>query len=314
MKNEEHNPAAAIMNNGDMTLGASLFTVFLCLLFGGNGVAMKLGYTGLGPFTAAGIRFSLAASLLVAWSVYKRIPLRLTPFQLRLILVQSILFCFQVSGFHLGLAHTTASHGAIIANALPFLVLILAHFFIPGDRITLKKGVGIILGFVGVVVLFFDQPDVSGGLQKGDILVLCAVLCWSISATYVKRINDHFHAVQITLFPMFLAVPVFFISGWLWDPAMVVKVDATVIRALVYQGAVTAAFGFVAWNTMLKRFGATALHSFVFIVPLAGVSFGVIFLDEPLTSHLLAAMACIVAGIVTVNIKRPRKSQTIPPH
>ncbi len=302
------------MKNTEMTLGAALFTVFLCLLFGGNGVAMKLSYTGLGPFTAAGIRFTLAASLLVLWARYKQIPLKLSRFQWRLILVQCGLFIFQVSSFHLGLANTTASHGALVANALPFMVLILAHFFIPGDQITLKKGLGILLGFFGVVLLFFDEPDLNADLQKGDLIVLAAVVCWSISAVYVKRIIEHFHVVQLTLYPMLLGIPLFFINGFIWDTTMVTSITPTVVKALFYQGAVTAAFGFVAWNTMLKKFGATALHSFVFIVPLAGVSFGVTLLNEPVTPHLLAAIGCIVAGIVVVNMRRRKRPPVTPIH
>ena len=302
------------MKNADMTLGPALFVIFICMLFGGNGVAMKFGYTGLGPFTSAGIRFTLAASLLILWARYKKITLKLDKTQWRLILIQCCLFVTQVSGFHLGLNHTTASHAALVANVLPFMVLILAHFFIPGDTITLKKGAGILLGFIGVVVLFFDEPDLNADLQTGDLMVLTAVLCWSVSAVYVKRIIDRFNAVQITLYPMIMGIPFFFLAGFVWDTPMVTRVTPTVVKAILYQGAVTAAFGFVAWNTMLKKFGATALHSFVFIVPLAGVSFGVTFLNEPVTPHLLTAIACIVVGIVVVNFRKRKKMPIIPPH
>ncbi|WDP93296.1 MAG: DMT family transporter [Desulfobacter sp.] len=302
------------MKNGDMPLGAALFTVLLCILFGGNGVAMKLGYTGLGPFTSAGIRFTLASCLLIFWARYRGITLKLSPLQWRLVSVQSLLFVCQVSGFHLGLKDTTASHAALIANVLPFLILILAHFFIPGDRVTPKKGVGILLGFIGVVILFFDSPDLDADLHKGDIIVLSAVVCWSVSAIYVKRIIDHFHAVQITLFPMMLGLPLFFLNGWIWDGTMVAQVTPTVVKAILYQGVITAAFGFVAWNTMLQKYGATALHSFVFIVPLAGVTNGVIFLNEPVTPHLLGAIGFIVVGIVVVNLRWRKKPPAVPIH
>jgi len=300
--------------NTDMTLGAVFFTVFLCMLFGGNGVAMKSSYTGLGPFTAAGLRFSLASALLIGWSLYRNIPLRLTGSQWRLILVQSLIFCFQVGCFHIGLAYTTASHAAIISNALPFLVLILAHFFIPGDRITLKKGLGILMGFSGVVILFFDRPGLGSGVYKGDMIVVMAVTCWSVSAIYIKRINEHFHAVQITLFQTVIAIPAFFICGWFIDGGMVTHVTPKVAGSVLYMGVVTACFGFVAWNTMLKKFGASVLHSFIFIIPLSGVSFGVIFLDEPVTPHLLVAVVCIVCGIMVVNLRRRRKALVLPPH
>ena len=300
--------------NADMTLGAAFFTVFLCMLFGGNGVAMKLSYTGLGPFTAAGFRFSIASVLLVCWSRYRNIPLKLTWVQWRLILVQSLIFTFQVGCFHLGLAHTTASHGAIISNVLPFLVLIFAHLFIPGDRITVKKGVGILMGFTGVVVLFFDRPDMGAGTYTGDLIVLMAVLCWSVSAIYIKRVNEYFHAVQITLYQMVIAIPAFFISGWIWDGSMVGEITPVVVESILYMGVVTAGFGFVAWNTMLQKFGASVLHSFVFIIPLAGVTSGVLFLGEPVTPYLLISVVCIVIGIVVVNMRRRRRVSVLPPH
>ncbi|MCP4722085.1 MAG: DMT family transporter, partial [Desulfobacteraceae bacterium] len=296
------------MKNTDMTLRASVFTIFLCLFFGGNAVAIKLGFTGLGPFTSAGIRFSMAAIALLLWAWYKKIPLALDPTQRLPILIQSCLFTFQLSCFHIGLTKTTASHGALISNVLPFVVLILAHFFIPGDRITLKKSLGILLGFIGVLLLFFDETDRSSTLQKGDMIVLCAVLTWGISAVYLKRIIAGFHVVQITLYPMIFGIPFLFLMGMVWDDPMVILVTPTVVKALLFQSLVTTAFGFVAWNTMLQRFGATALHSFIFIIPLSGVFLGVMILKEPVTPHLLASIGFIVAGILVVNIRKRKKA------
>ncbi|MBA3009104.1 MAG: DMT family transporter [Desulfobacula sp.] len=300
------------MKDADMTLNASVFTVFLCLLFGGNGVAIKLGFTGLGPFTSAGIRFSMAATALFLWAWYKKIPLALDKRQWQLILIQSVLFTVQLSCFHIGLARTTASHGALISNVLPFVVLILAHFFIPGDRITLKKSMGVLLGFIGVLLLFFDAPDLNSDLQKGDMIILCAVISWSVSAVFVKRIISGFHVIQITLYPMVLGIPFLFMMGLLWDDPMVLSVTPTVVKALLYQSFVATAFGFVAWNTLLQRYGATALHSFIFIIPLSGVFLGVMVLDEPVTPYLLASVGFIVAGILVVNIRKRKKIPVFP--
>ncbi len=216
------------------------------------------------------------------------------------------------SCFHLGLAKTTASHGALISNVLPFVVLILAHFFIPGDRITLKKSLGIFLGFIGVLLLFFDESALNSDLQKGDMIVLFAVLSWGISAVFIKRINSGFHAVQITLYPMVFGIPFLFLMGLKWDNPMVISVTPTVVKALLFQSFVTTAFGFVAWNTMLQRFGATALHSFIFIIPLSGVFLGVMVLKEPVTPYLLASIGFIVTGILVVNIRRRKKALLFP--
>ena len=78
---------------------------------------------------------------------------------------------------------------------------------------------------------------------------------------------------------MILAVPVFFLEGFLWDSAMISNLDLKIFGALMYQSLVTASFGFLAWITMLQKYGAVALHSFIFIMPIAGVLLGGLVLD-----------------------------------
>ena len=85
---------------------------------------------------------------------------------------------------------------------------------------------------------------------------------------------------------------------------MVRFVDWPVALSLLYQALVTASFGFIAWNTLIKKYGATALHAFIFVMPIAGVFLGIAILGEPLTSHLLAAISLIVAGIMVINYRR----------
>ncbi len=64
---------------------------------------------------------------------------------------------------------------------------------------------------------------------------------------------------------------------------------------------VTTVFGFVAWNTMIQIFGATALRSFVFIMPISGVFLGVTLLGEPITPNLIYAIFLVVVGLIVVN-------------
>ncbi|HKL01399.1 MAG TPA: DMT family transporter [Desulfotignum sp.] len=300
------------MKDAEMTVKASMFTVFLCVLFGCNTVAIKTGFTGLGPFTSAFIRFSIAAVTLFLWARFRQIPLAMTKNQIRLLSLHCVLFTIQVGLFHLGLARTTASHGALIANVLPFMVLILAHFYIPGDRVTWRKGMGVTLGFIGVALLFMDEPDLGTDLKTGDIIVLGAVLSWSISAVYLKRIIEDFNAIQVTFYPMVFAIPFLFAGSVIFDHVMVTQVTPLVVTALLFQAFATGSFGFVAWNSMLQKFGASSLYSFIFIIPVAGVAAGVLLLNEPVTRHLLAAISLIVAGIMVVNIRRKKKPPVVP--
>ncbi len=287
-----------------MGLSAILLTSFLCALFGANAVAIKYSFAGLGIYTTAALRFSLAAVTLFIFAKITRKPLALKRDKIKNIIILTILFVSQISLFYLGLSKTTASHGTLIGNLLPFVVLVLAHFYIPGDRITRNKSLGIMLGFAGVVVLFYDNIGTGTGITEGDFMILLAVLIWGINGVFVKFIIASYHPIQITFYPIVLGAPFFFVEGILWDTPMIRFIDLTIIHSLLYQSIVTASFGLVAWNSLLRRFGATSLHSFIFIMPVSGVFFGVLLLNEPLTSNLLVSILMIAAGLILVNAKQ----------
>lgn len=289
------------LKSEELTLKASLYTAFLCILFGANTVAIKISLEGLGIFTNAGIRFALSSTVLVLWAKMTGESLGFNRSQGYKLLILSVIFTFQLSSFYYGLHMTTGSHGVLISNLLPFIVLVLAHFFIPGDQMTIKKVSGIVLGFIGVLFLFFDYHEVTEDMLKGDIVVIIAVVLWGCSAVYTKKIISDISVLQITLYPMLFGTPLFFAAGFLWDSQMVRFIDSSIVYSIIYQSFITAAYGFIAWNRLLYRFGATAIHSFVFIMPVSGVFLSVMLLDEPLTLNIIASITLIIAGTFIVN-------------
>ena len=220
-----------------------------------------------------------------------------------------MVFMIQLSLFYLGLSKTHASRGTLLVNLQPFFVLLLAHFFIAGDRITPRKFLGMILGFVCVAFVFLEKKGISTDFQVGDLIILFAAFLWAGNAVYTKRIIGAFNPFHIVLYPMLFSVPFFFLEGFLWDGTMIAHVDGKILGALLYQGLVTASFGFVAWMTLLQKYGAVALHSFIFVMPVSGVLLGGLMLGEPITYKILLALFLIVSGILVVHLKQ----KTFPP-
>jgi drug/metabolite transporter (DMT)-like permease len=109
------------------------------------------------------------------------------------------------------------------------------------------------------------------------------------------------------MYQMIFAVPLFIIGAFLWDRPMVFHPDTRVLGALLYQSVVTAAFGFLAWIHLLQRYGTVALHSFVFIMPIAGVVLGGLVLNEPITGKILLALGFIVFGIFIIHFKTKKR-------
>jgi len=299
-------------DNPEFSLFAGFLSAFLCVVFGSNAVAIKIAFSGLGVFTSAAVRFSIAAVAIYLWARITGQSIWLKKGQLRQVLIVALLFAIQLSMFYLGLSKSNASRGTLISNLLPFWILFLAHFFIPGDRITRRKFMGILLGFGGVVFMFADRKGVASGFLTGDIIILAATLIWAGNVIYMKRIIGAFSPFHITLYAMIFSVPLFFLEALLWDRPMISGLDHKVVGAVLYQSLVTAGFGFVTWTTLLQKYGAVALHSFIFIMPIAGVALGGLVLGEPITSRLLIALALIVAGILVVHLKPRREASVYP--
>ena len=271
-----------------------------------------MAFAGLGVFTTAAIRFSIAALAIFIWARVTGQTIRLKKGQLHQVLILGVLFAIQLSMFYFGLSKSNASRGTLIANLLPFWILFLAHFFIPGDRITGRKFLGILLGFGGVAIMFAETKGVTAGFRVAELIILFATFIWACSVIYLKRIIAGFSPFQITLYSMIFSIPIFFVEALLWDAPMVSQLDSKIFGALLYQSLVTAAFGFVAWNTLLQKYGAVALHTFIFIMPISGVALGGLVLGEPITAKILTALALIVAGILVVHLK-PRKPEPVYP-
>lgn len=295
-------PAPADQN---LTPLKALGPIALCTIFGANAVAIKVSLTGIGTFTAAGIRFSIAAAVIALWARLTGRSFRLSAQQVRSLSVLCGIFTIQLSLFYLGLSKTLASRGALMVNTVPFFVLIFAHFFIPGDRISVPKLIGMVLGFSGVAVVLTQGATLGSELRAGDGIVFLAAIFWAANAVYTKSIIHRFDTFQVVLYPMLCAIPIQFLEGWLWDGVMIRHIDGPVMLAMLYQSLICAAFGFVLWNHFVARYGASTLHSFIFIMPIAGVAASGWVLGDPISVDLVIAMGLIATGIVLVNI-RPR--------
>jgi drug/metabolite transporter (DMT)-like permease len=285
---------------------AMIATALLCILFGGNAVAIKFSLTGIGLFTNIGLRFSIAAMALLLWAKWAGHVHRLRTEQVWPLALLAVLFTVQIGGFYAGLSRTAASHAILISNVLPFVVTILAHYLLPGEKIVPRKIVGMLLGFGGVALLFGDAAAMSREVLFGDLIVFCSVLVWGCSAILLKRLSATIHPLALTLYPMVFSGPFYLICGWLVDGVMIRSLDSAVLAAMFYQSLITAAFGFVIWNTLIKNYGASTVHAYVFLMPISGVLLGVLLLGEPLTGNLLGAIALVTVGLIVQHRGKKR--------
>ncbi|MCF8069751.1 MAG: DMT family transporter [Desulfobacterales bacterium] len=294
-----------VPSNDKLTIWTAAQIILITFIFGSSSVVIKISMFGFGPFTALAIRSVIALIAILVWAIATHRPLKLKKGQFPQVMFIALLSFIEMSMYFIGFSKTDASRGSLLMNIQPFFILLLAHFFIPGDRITLKKTMGILFGFLGVLFIFMENRGVSSDLMVGDILIIIGVLCWAVNAIFVKLRIHNFEPFHLVMYSLLLGIPAFSLQAFIFDSRMVGEITVASVSALFYLGIITVGFGYVAWTKIMQKIGTTTLHAFVFLIPVSGVLSGALVLGEPLTYKIVLALIFIVAGIMVVQLQKP---------
>lgn len=286
------------------TFAASLLVV-LTLSWGLNQVAIKVANAGIQPVLQAGLRSGIGCLLLLAWCRVRGVRLFERDGTVAAGVAAGALFGAEFILIFVGLDFTTVSRGIVFLYAMPFVVAVGAHFLIPGERLTVASVVGLVAAFAGVAIAFSDRLSLpSAHALIGDALCLAAAFAWGSTTLVIRttRLNnavpEKVLAYQLALgavIPLCLAP---FFGPFVRDP------DWLVAIAFAYQAVVVVTATYLAWFWLISRYPAARLSAFAFLTPLFGVAFGGLFLSEPVSLNLIAALALVALGIYLVN-RRP---------
>lgn len=188
---------------------------------------------------------------------------------------------------------------AILMGIVPLVTAVLAQAFVRGERFHLWKGIGIAVGFAGVVVLF-GGPQLSGG--QGVIWGAAAILLAAIglaSGTILADKASDYHSIPIGFGVMWIAVLVS-VPIWLANSGGALPVHVSWQSAAAVAG--LAIFSTALPTLLLIYLVRSAGPSFAgftnYLVPVIGVALGIAFLGEPLTWYAVVALGLIIGGIL----------------
>ncbi|HEX9897940.1 MAG TPA: DMT family transporter [Candidatus Methylomirabilis sp.] len=285
-----------------MARGTIGYIVFLCALWGGNMVAMKVGLQGVPPAAAAGFRFLLASISVLLFAVIRRARLTVDRGLWPHLLALAALFVVQHGIFFVGLNLTSASRSSVFMFTQPVYTVLLAHFLVPGERLTPARAGGILLSLAGLLAVFGER--LAGGswtMLLGDGLVTAAAVGWALQSVYMKLLIYRTDPFVLTLYQMLLGFPCFFVANRAFEARLVHFVDTKIVLAFVYQGSIIAGLTFVAWTALMRRHQLGQLSAFIFLTPLFGVFLSWLLLGDPITLPLVAGLVLVASGIALVN-------------
>ena len=147
-------------------------SLLLAFLWGGNSPSIKVGLQDFPPMALAFLRFAIGLVVVGGWSFYRGVSVGLRRGEFARLLLLTAIFILQIICLNTGTLFTTASRSTIFINVYPFFTALFAHFWIPAERLSVTKTLGIIVAFSGVFITVAPNLGEGEASILGDILVL----------------------------------------------------------------------------------------------------------------------------------------------
>ena len=274
----------------------------MSVLWGANPVVIKLGLEDAPPLRLAWMRFLVGGGVIVlwAWATGRLTGLRVTGETWRPLAVLGLLFTAQIGTMNVATALTTAAHATVVLNMYAVHTVLLAHFMIPGDQLTVRKLTGVLIAYGGIVLLFARELGTGAPTLLGDAIMFVSGIILAERTVYLARAVQHFDPVTLLLSQAGIGTAVFLMASALVEPSST-RWTGQLVASIAYQGVLVAGFNFVVNLWLLKRYRATTLAAFFLTQPIFGVIAAALLTGEPLTPVLLLASLAVAAGIGLVS-------------
>ncbi|WP_433988994.1 DMT family transporter [Sulfitobacter sp. TBRI5] len=281
------------------SFGATALILF-ALLLALNQVVIKVSGGGFGPVFQAGLRSAGAVVVLLVWMRLKGVALVMPRGVSRWGLLSGLAFTFEFICLFTALDFTSVSRASVIFYSMPVWLAIAAHLFLPGERLTPLRVVGLALAMAGVIWALSnrDGADVS---WQGDLAALGAALGWTSIALMVRatKLNTVKPEVQL-LWQVAVSAPILLLLAYA-SGDLVRDLQMIHLAGLAFQIVCVASLGFLFWFWLLTLYPAASVASFSFLSPVFSVILGWVLLNEAVGLEIWGALVLVAAGIYLIN-------------
>lgn len=297
-------------------LGVIISAIITTFLWGSAFPFIKLSYEHLQiekseiweQILFAGYRFFLAAILIVLFfSLFGR---KLT-FQKNTFTVVGKVGLFQTFLqyvlFYIGLSFSTGVQGSIIAGTTSFFQLLAAHFMYKNDRLSVRKMIGVTVGFAGVIIVNITKGTLSLHLGIGEILLLIAMAFGGYGNVFAKEAAKKVDVAYLTAYQMMIGAIGLLLIGGFTAGFFPFHFDLVSFGMLVYLSLLSSV-GFILWNNVMKYNKVGKVSMYLFLVPVFGVILSSVMLHETLSYLVFIGLVMVTSGIIIVNYQKDQRN------
>ena len=278
--------------------------IFLGLIWGSSFLWIKIALREVGPFTLVFFRVFFATLGLTVYFLILRRKLAL-----RWWWVYAFIGFFNVAFPFVLISwaetHISSGLASILNSTVPLFTMLIASIFIKEDRLTVERVIGLVVGFLGVMVLMYNKVADQGDFQTlGIIAMLVAAGCYGVSSVFARRADKYVtpedHSMGQMAAGLIFITPAMFIAE---SPFALPAIPMTWV-AVAWLGLIGSFVAAVIWFGLIYEIGPSRTSMVTYMFPLVGILLGVLILGETIELHHYLGGLLILAGIYFVNSKR----------
>lgn len=276
--------------------------ISIAIVWALNFTVIKYSLSELDPLPYNGLRFLVAALfmwVLLFWNKQQfTIPKKDWLPLLGLAILGNVIYQFL---FIYGMDLTLAANAAVMLGTIPIWIALISHF--SGlEKMNTYKVFGVICAFGGIVFIMAgggEHLSFNPETFTGDLIIVLAAIVLGVYTIISKQFLKRYTPIQFTTVETTIGAVVLLISaipGFLetnWN-----QVSLLALGGVVYGGVLAIGVAFLVWNYGIKTIGAVHTSTFQNLVPVLGVFFGVMILNEQLTALQYVGSALVVIGII----------------
>lgn len=288
---------------------ARIVWLILCGIWGSTWLFIKLGLEDLPPLTFAGIRFVISCAILFPLVGLRHLSIPKRRGDWILLLVTGVLsFSLNYGLVFWAEQYISSGLAALLQATMPAFGLVLAHIYLPSERMTWVKIAGVVLGVFGVGVVFSNQLAISGRLAlAGCVGMVLSAFFAAYSNVLVKTHGRNLNPAVIAAFQMLFGLVPLLLYGLAFEGnPLRLRWTAIAIVSLLYLAVVGSVIAFLLYYWLMQNMDVTKSMLISLVTPVVAVILGMLVLDEQLSWRTLVGGAMIIAGIGFIVVRKPK--------
>ena len=295
-----------------MKLKEWLVFTALGTIWGTSFLWIKIAVAETGPIVLVGFRLLFGLLGLLVVMLFRR---QAFPRDRRVLLAFAFMGVFNTAvPFFLitwGETRIDSSLASILNGTVPLFTIVIAHFWLRDEKITLPRIAGLIVGFIGIVVLVSRdlRPEGLHGDAWGQLAVLAAAISYATAITFSRRNLRGQPPVLQSFMVLLIADALVWMAAPAVEQPMNFPNTPLAWFAILWLGVLGSCVAYLLYFWLINAWGPTRASLVSYVFPVVGLILGIIFLHESADWRILVGSALIVGGILVVNLRPKPKLQ-----